>query len=239
MGGGRSRYGIASGSKRGTRNAKFMDFGANYEALKKSTAFFNDPNNSNTKEWVNGLTSLEKKALQDYTGEGGIDYGVINDALYTKQWNDIPAHVQERIKAMDSAFDKSLLLQGIQVTRQCDFKIFGSNGDMSIQEIKDYIKKNGDNGVLENKGYLSFGANNHGAAIAGYGLVIHANVPPSRGAGQYVNPISLHAGSSENEFLFNRGTNFKFDVKSLHKDSEGRIHINATWVPGKKKKRKK
>lgn len=254
MGGGRSRFGVTYGSKKykelkakmqaagtGKRNEKFVDFGAYSEAMKKSTQFFNDPNSSNSTEWLQNLKSDEKTAIEDYTDEGGIDYNVINKALYTKNWSDIPNHVKDRIQSMDRAFDKAVLLKGIQVTRQCDFKIFGAKyGEkMSVQEIKDFLKKNSENNVVENKGYLSFGANNHGAAIAGSGLVIHLKVPPSIGAGAYVNPISTHAGSSENEFLLNRGANMKIDVNSFYTDSYGKVHVNATWVPGKKKKGKK
>lgn len=254
MGGGRSKFGVTYGSKKykelkakmqaagsGRRNEKFVDFGAYHEALQKSAAFFKDTNNSNSEDWLKNLKSDEKIAIEDYTDEGGIDYSVINKALYTKKWGDIPNHVKDRIQSMDRAFDKAILLKGIQITRQCDFKIFGAKyGEkMSIQEIKDFIKKNGENNVLENKGYLSFGANNHGAAIAGSGLVIHLKVPPSIGAGAYVNPISTHASASENEFLVNRGANFKYDINSLRVDSMGKVHINATWVPGKKKKGKK
>lgn len=246
MGGGRSKFGVTYGSKRykelkaggRTNRGRFEDFGEHYEALQKSTAWFADENNSNSTDWLTNLTQGEKTALKDYTGESGIDYKKINKALYTQNWEDISPAVRARIEDMDRAFEKSVILKGMQVTRQCDFKIFGSSKSMSIEQIKDYIKKNGDNGVLENKGYLSFGANNHGAAIAGWGLVIHAKVPPSRGAGAYINPISKMSGSSENEFLFNRNSNFKFDLKSLRKDSSGKIHINATWVPGKKKKKK-
>lgn len=219
---------------------KFTDFGAGKSAMDKSTAWFADPENSNSDEWHRGLTPDEYTALRDYTDEGGIDYTTINRNLYTRDWEDIPEPVRDRIESMDRAFEKSVLLNGIQVTRQCDFKIFGAQGGehMTVDQIKNYIKKNGDNGVLENKGYLSFGANNHGAAIAGEGLVLHVKVPPSVGAGAYVNPLSAHAGSWENEFLFNRKSNFKFDLSSIRKGNDGKIHVNAKWVPGKKKKRK-
>lgn len=133
---------------------------------------------------------------------------------------------------MTAGIDKFVLTKGIQVTRQCDFKIFGaaSGEKMSVAQIKDFIKKNaGADGTLENKGFLSFGANNHGAAIDGSGLVIHAKVPPSIGAGAYVNPISHLSGAAENEFLFNAYSRFKFDLSSIRKDSSGKIHINAVW----------
>lgn len=247
MGGGRSKFGAVYGSKRykelkaqasgtGRRNEKFVDFGAYQEAVNKSTRFFENPNNSNSTEWVQGLSYEERDALESYTGSL---YQDINYDLYTKDWDNMHGYVKDYVKAMDKAFDKAVLLKGIQVTRQCDFKIFGAKSyeKMSIQEIKDFIKKNGVNNTLQNDGYLSFGANNHGAAIDGSGLVIHLKVPPSIGAGAYVNPISVNAGAHENEFLVNRGANLKFDPNSLHVDSYGKVHINATWVPGKKKKR--
>ena len=102
---------------------------------------------------------------------------------------------------------------------------------MTVQQIKDYIKANADpkDGTLQQNGFLSAGANNHGADIDGSELVIHFNVPKSIGAGAYVNPISMHSGSDENEFLFNCYSRFKFDTGSIRKDSYGRIHITATW----------
>lgn len=233
MGGG------ASGVRKGILGSatRFEDFGSYDAAMHKSTAWFNDSNNSNSKDWILGLTSDEKSALKNYTGNG---YYSINKNLYKESWDNIPPHIKDKITAMDSAFNKSVLLKGINVTRQCDFKIFGakSGESMTISQIKDFIKTHGVNNTLENKGYLSFGANNHGAAIDGSGLVIHTKVPPSIGAGAYVNPISVNAGGHENEFLFNRNSNFKFNLNSLRKDSSGKIHIDAIWVPGKKKKRK-
>lgn len=229
--------GRGSGGARG--DGRFTSFGNYHEALKKSTAWFNNPENSNSREWVQNLSDEEHTALKDYTNEGGIDYGVINGNLYSNNWEDIPDKVKERIEAMDSAMDKSVLLKGMTVTRQADFKIFGakSHQKMSIAEVRDFIQKNGDHGVLENKGYLSFGANDHGAAIDGSGLIIRVKVPPSVGAGAYVNPISAMAGAGENEFLFNRNARLKFNLKSL-KMVGGKVYIEAKWVGTGKKKKK-
>ena len=229
---------LGKGRSKKVSSRDFTDFGAGSAALKKSTDFFFDSDSSNTREWLNGLTYDEQTALKDYSGEFGISYKPINKALYTQNWKDINPAVKDRINSMEAAMDKSVLLKGIKVTRACDFKIFGaqSGQHMSIDQIKEYIKKNGTNDVLENKGFLSSGANNHGAAIDGSGLVIHFDVPPSVGAGAYINPISKHGGSAENEFLFNYGSRFKFDLGSLKKDKLGNIHIKARWIGRRSKK---
>lgn len=232
MGGGRYL-----GGKRGGRDGRFMDFGEGWNAVKKSTQFYND--NSNFQTWFNGgMRGEEYDSIKAYTGESGMSYHVVNKALYTQDYEDMNPQTQKAVDNIVSGLNKFELLKGIQVTRQCDFKIFGapSGKKMTIDQIKDFIKKNADpkDGTLENKGLLSFGSNNHGAEIDGSGLVIHAKVPPSVGAGAYINPLSKHGGSYENEWLFNAHSKFKFDISSLRKDSEGKIHINAVWK-GKKR----
>lgn len=226
-----------SRSKKRTQNKiSYTDFGSGHSALVKSTSWFADANNSNSTDWKNDLSPDELKSLKWYTGNG---FTSINKDLYTKDWKNISDSMKETINNMEKGLDKSVLLNGMTVTRACDFKIFGapSGKHMTVDQIKDFIKNNAKNGVLENKGFLSAGANNHGAEIDGSGLVIHIDVPPSIGAGAYVNPISVHSGSSENEFLFNRNSRFKFDTGSIKKDAYGNIHIRATWVGrGKGKK---
>lgn len=224
MGGGRYTSGGAG------RSTKFVDFGAGQSAVDKSTKFYHE--HSNFDEWESNLSSSGRDAIQAYTGEGYMSYHTLNGALYTQNYDDMDSEVQSRVDAIHSEMSKFVLTKGIQVTRQCDFKIFGAGkGEkMTVSEIKDFIKKNGDNGVLTNRGLLSSGSNNHGAAIDGSGLVIHFKVPPSIGAGAYINPISWASGASENEFLFSAYSKFKFDVSSMHVDNKGKIHINARWV---------
>lgn len=244
-----SKYGVSYGSKaykaikaaKQASKAHFEDFGSGYDAMEKSTKWFADPSNSNSEEWTKNLKNDELKAIKDYTGESGISYHQINKELYTRDWKDIKPAVKDRINNIDNAMNNSILLNGMTVTRQCDFKIFGAaSGDrMSIEEVKDYLKTNSKNNVLTNAGYLSSGANNHGASIDGSGLVVHIKIPPSKGAGAYVNPISKFASSSENEFLLNRGGMYKFDPGSMYTDWKGHIHINAVWVGLDRKKKKK
>ena len=220
-----------------SQNIVYTDFGSYSDALKKSTAWFMDPNNSNIDEILYGhgpnvLDYEEINSLQYYSGNG---YTSINAALYNKEFDEMSPSLQRIVTNMENGINKSVLLNGCKVTRACDFKIFGakSNQKMSIDEIKNFFAKNGggaEKNILENKGFLSAGANNHGAEIDGSGLKIHFDVPPSVGAGMYLNPISLHKGSTENEFLFNSYSNFKFDLSSLKMGSDGNIHINAQWI---------
>ena len=248
MGGGMSKYGVRYGSKaykaikagKSASKTHFEEFGSGHAAMEKSTKWFKDPSNSNSEEWTKNLKADEYKAIHDYTGESGISYHQINEQLYTRDWKNIDSDVKDRINSIDNAMNNSVLLNGMNVTRQCDFKIFGASSgkQMTIDEVKEFLKTNSKNNVLTNKGYLSSGANNHGADIDGSGLVIHIKIPPSKGAGAYVNPISKMSGSSENEFLLNRGGMYKFDPGSMYTDWKGHIHINAVWVGLDRKKKK-
>lgn len=213
------------------KTSKFADFGGHYEALQKSTEFFHKHSNSDT--WADELTDNEHKAVERYTGEGYNSYKQVNNALYNTKYEDMPSNIKEAVDDIQSGLNKFVLEKGIQVTRQCDFKIFGAKkGEtMTISEIKDFIKNNADpkDGTLQQDGFLSAGANNHGASIDGWGLVITFKVPAAIGAGAYVNPISQMSGAGENEFLFNCYSRFKFDTSSMWTDSSGKIHINAIW----------
>lgn len=222
-------------TRNGRRSSRFEDFGAGWDALQKSSAFFSKESNSDT--WhTNELSGAEYDAVRYYTGNGYIS---MNGAMYTTPYEEMEPNMRSKVKALEQGLNKFVLTKGIQVTRQADFKIFGAqSGDkMTVQQIKDYIKANADpkDGTLQNNGFLSAGANNHGVDIDGSGLVIHFRVPPSKGAGAYVNPISSHSGSSENEFLFNSNARFKFDTGSIHVSSDGNIHINAVWKGRSKK----
>lgn len=215
---GTGRSGLSGGGK-------FTSFGKYWDALKKSTQFYSDHSNSDT--WSSSLSKGEYTAIYDYTGEGGYDYHKLNKALYNLDYKDMDPAIQKRVDDMVSGLSKFKLLKGIQVTRQCGFAIFG--GNKTLEGIREYIQQNGDKGVLTNKGALSFGSNDHGAAIDDSGLVIHAKVPPSVGSGAYVNPISKLSGPGENEWLFTPYSKFKFDLNSLRVEG-GKVHINCMWV---------
>ena len=62
-----------------------------------------------------------------------------------------------------------------------------------------------------------------------YGEVkYHIKTPAGKGIGAYVDPISMHKGSSESEFLFQRGS--KFRIVGAYEDSYGNLHCNMEYA---------
>lgn len=198
-----------------------------FDSYEGSQKWFNNPKLSNSADWQSLLTSEELHAVKEYTGS---DYDYINSALYTKEWKDMSDSQKELASNIYNALNKFELKHGITVTRQSDFQIFGAGygKKMTVEQVKDFLS--GTNGVVQNNGFLSAGANSHGAAIAGSGLVVEYKIPPSIGAGAYVNPISHLKGHAENEFLINNNAVLQFDMNSIHKGSDGKVHAVAYWL---------
>ena len=186
--------------------------------------WFANEKDSNMTEWIDGLSAGEKSAINHYTGYGYTD---MNKTLYSKPWDEISAPSKKEMANLYNALSKFDLKRGINITRQTDFQIFGKehNSNMSVNQVKKFLENNG--GVLQSDGFMSFGANDHGMSLAGSGLVIHLQVPPSKGAGAYVNPISSHKG--EEEFIVNSNSVLRFDPKSVT-EMGGKIHVTATWL---------
>ena len=111
--------------------------------------------------------------------------------------------------------------------------LFGAEAGekMTVSQIKNLLAKS--NGVLQNDGFLSSGADDHGVAIQGSGLVLHFKIPPSKGAGAYVAHLSS-LGTLENEYLINNNAVFKFDPNSVHSQG-GKIHVTGEWLGQAKK----
>ena len=203
-----------------------------FDSYAGSQKWFANPNLSNSSEWEGLLESDELSYLKKYTGNG---YGKFNPLLYEQDWDTMSEYQKEPLKAIYNAINKFELKHGISVTRASDFQIFGaSEGEkMTVEQIKNVLS--GTNGVVQNNGFLSAGANSHGAAIAGSGLVVDYKIPPSKGAGAYINPISHLKGAGENEFLINNNAIFQFDLNSIHKGTDGKIHATAYWLGQAKK----
>lgn len=203
-----------------TGNEKYTDFGNGNGAEK----WFANTDLSNYTSWhTNLLTSGEKQSIVKYTGTS---YVKMNQLLYTQNWDTIDAKDKTMLSNMYNGISKFELKKGINVTRQCDFQIFGVKGLMTPDAVKQLLTSSG--GVIQNNGFLSFSADNRGRSIAGSGLIIHLRIPPSTGAGAYVKAISQHG--SENEFILNNNSVLRFDPQSVTQDGYGKIHVNADWL---------
>ena len=188
--------------------------------------WFNDTANSNLDSWTSNLSPDEKHAISRYTGQG---YQQINTYQYTTPWEKMGNQAyRDLIMNLHNGLNKFELNKGIVVDRACDFQIFGANRKdlMSVDQVKDFLSKS--NGVVQNDGFMSFSANRGGEGIEGRGLLIHLRVPPSTGAGAYVDHMSQNDG--EREFILNNNAVLRFDPKSVYEDKVGRIHINADWL---------
>lgn len=181
-----------------------------------------DPNNSNFSDLQ--YTDSERNAIYIYTGNA---YKTINRALYDKEWKDISASTRMTIQNMDSGLSKFDLKNGIEITRQCDFQVFGAKDtdNMSLQQVKDYLAPS--KGVLQNDGFMSFSMDDEGRSIAGSGVVIHLRIPPTTGAGAPVYNISQH--SSEREFLLGRNAILHFDESTVRQEGS-KIHVTAYYL---------
>lgn len=203
-----------------------------FDSYSGSQKWFANPNLSNSSEWKGLLTPDELHYTKEYTGNA---YSGYNTNLYEKDWDTMTEGQKEPLKHIYNALNKFELKHGITVTRASDFQIFGADyGEkMTVEQIKNVLS--GTNGVVQNNGFLSAGANQHGAAIEGSGLVVDYKIPPSKGAGAYIDPISHLSGANENEFLINNNAVFQFDLNSIHKGTDGKIHATAYWLGQAKK----
>lgn len=188
-----------------------------FNSTEGADKWFHNDKLSNANEWESGLTSDETGDIRYYTGNG---YKQINGSLYNGKGTK-----SVRVKTITAALDKFEINKGITVTRRCDFQIFGSNSAMSIDQVKAYFAATGDTKI--NPAFMSFSADSAGRAIAGSGLKISLHIPPSKGAGAYIRPLS-HI-KRENEFLLNRNAVIKFDPSSI-KMVDGNIYIEADWL---------
>ena len=171
----------------------------------------------------------EKHDVISYTGSS---YGSINHTQYTKPWEDIKdssdsndKYYADKIVNIHNALSNVTLNHGIEVNRAANFKIFGKK-TMTMAEISKVLDKS--NGVVQVDGFMSASTKPNGVAISGSGLVLHFRIPPSTGAGAYVGNVSLH--ESEQEYVVNNNSVWQFDKSSMHKDSQGRIHITGYWL---------
>lgn len=214
----------------------FTTFTNNYASTEK---WFNNPKLSNMKDWEdNLLTADEKDTVMYYTGSG---YQYLNEEMYNEHWDDMSSYQKKKAINLYEAINKFELNKGINTVRQCDFKIFGSKKTMTVDQVIDFLKNKTIDGHVQVDGFLSSTTKPSGTYADSHGLWIDIKTPPNKGGGAYVSDVGYNAG--ESEYLFNSNAVFKFDVNSVHKDSNGYVHVSAEWVgqakdQAKKKKKK-
>jgi len=223
-------YGITnnSGGTYQQLKAQSRDF-KDFESYDEAVDWFSNSRNSNQNVWINdennsGLSSDELYAVERYTGSL---YRELNKMMFNTPLENLSESNQYRqiVENLHDAINKFELKQGINVTRETDFRPFGKRKGvkMTVDEVKDFLNASG--GVLQNDGALSFCAGDRGMGVSSSGLIIHLAIPKSKGYCAYVDPISSNNG--ENEVLVNNNSVFRYDPNSVRQDSGGRIHVNA------------
>ena len=182
--------------------------------------WFSNPKLSNYEDfedYVKNNYSAES-AIDYYTGNG---YDYLNEELYETPWDDMTDSKKKKAADLFNALNQFELNKAILCSRGTSLSYFGNSHN--AEGLKDFLNKS--DGLLQFNGFQSTSTGSDPAF--GGSLVIHYTIPPSKGAGAYVRPISNHP--SEREFLLNTNGVFKFDTSSI-KVIHGTVHINAAWV---------
>lgn len=199
--------------------------GDNYTDFKDGSGapkWFANEKLSNFNEWFPNLTDEQRNAIDSYTGFG---YS-INADLYNTPWDDMSESDKQMAKAIYDALSGFELKHPIGLTRQTDFQMFGAGKgeSMSVDEIKNFLSSQ--NGIVQADGFLSAGADNHGAAIAGSGVVLHFKIPESKGAVGYIEPLGV---PGENEVLINNNSVWQADLNSVTQQGN-KVHVTMYWL---------
>lgn len=199
--------------------------GDNYTDFKDGSGapkWFNNEKLSNFKEWFPNITEEQRDAIDSYTGIG---YH-INSDLYNTPWDDMSESDKAMAKAIYDALSGFELKHPIGLTRQTDFQIFGASkgSSMTLDEVKNFLTSQ--NGIVQADGFLSAGADDHGVAIAGSGLVLHFKIPESKGAVGYIEPLGV---PGENEVLINNNSVWQADLNSV-KQEGNKVHVTMYWL---------
>lgn len=181
---------------------------------------------SNFGSWVDGLSKEENSALKSWADIG---YSLLSN-LYGTEWDKLDPYTKSLATRVYDALNKFELKKGITVDRATNFRIFGNTGMMTEDQVRDFIANKTDGGLIQSDGFMSFSTVTNGYQVAGKGLVIHLNVPPSKGAGAYIGNVNPY----EKEYLLNNNSILKFDKNSVRTvagpNGAKRIHVNATVV---------
>jgi len=193
--------------------------------------WFANPKLSNYTEWKDGLTGAQMDAIEDYTGSG---YSDLNAALYGTNWDDMSDSAKKTASNLYEAINNFELNKAIHVARGAELRqtlgfAYGEvdfyNPEKAVQQIKNKLAETG--GVYQYNGFQSTSTGSYPAFGGGKGLIIHYTIPPSKGAGAYLRPLSMHSG--EREFTLNTNAVVRFDPNSVVYKG-GTYHINAEWL---------
>ena len=187
-----------------------------------SDDWFKLPSNSNFDGWDKSLDKQDKDGLLHYI----LDYEDMQKELYTKPWSEMSTYEKAHASNLYNAINKFELNQAIKLRRRGDFQIFGAEQGkkMNVNQLKKLLSMND---TFQSNGFLSFTTNLDSKVYShNKGIVIDLIMPPNKGGGAWTG----HHNVGEQEFIINSNSVLKFDPESVHKASDGFIHVNAEWI---------
>lgn len=190
-----------------------------YYSIKDVNAAFGFGNGGEADQWTKGLSTEEKRAINNYSKAG---YRNINGKLRKlKNGEDVDpdSSIGKRVNAIEGAIDRYELTQPTVFHRSGS--VFDFMGEKEVRKMMpdgDYnanVVQNKLNSmigtVMHDKGFTSTSASRDKRSTAGssYGMVEYTiKTPKGKGIGAYIAGASYYK-DAESEFLFNRGSGFK------------------------------
>lgn len=171
-----------------------------------------------TKDWLFSINSDERKGVKHYTGSS---YWDINDGLRKGDISSLGGTDKKSISGTTEALKKGVVPEPFIAHRGSSAHLITGTDTCTLQDIQSRIGS-----VVADKAFVSSSAVN-GKGFSGE-VKYHIKTPAGKGIGAYVDPISLHKGGTESEFLFQRGSKFK--IVGGYVDSKGQLHCNMEYV---------
>ena len=167
-------------------------------------------------KFYDGLSGDQVSAIGQYSGDA---YSGINGLLrgrVTEKMSDawkmsIGRSLQEMATDITSAIETFDLQDGITVFRTCDSNVLNY---LNLREGE----------IFTDSGFVSTSVIQE--KVASGNIVMHINVPPGKGHGAWINPIS-GAEDKEYEFLLQRGSSFR--VKKTYQRGDDTI-VELDWI---------
>ena len=181
-------------------------------------------NGGDADKWKKKLTDEEASAVHWYTGHG---HRLVNEFERMGKMDKMdPEKYMEFSDNLSNAISKGGANRRMIVNRTSSADMFG--GAHTVADLrKMYGQTFTDKGFMSTEVNLAQSLSNpYGSKHGEEQIYMHIKVPKGRGIGQYIRGLSN--AHQEQEYLFNRGSNFK--LVGAYQDAQGRVHANLRYV---------
>lgn len=157
--------------------------------------------------------------------------GYFMDGTQYFGWENIEDGDKAAMQRIDDVLDKSVLKQGVVVTRLATARLIMDNRNATLKQMKAQKGK-----IVKCKGNLSTGAASEGLVIGDSGkkCEYHIHIPPSKGAGMWIGDQRINGwGAVQREFIMNRDS--FYEVGDTVYDSKRNKYVTDIYWRGRDK----